>query len=149
MKRLGVAGIITGRSDRILMGRRAKDPNRGLFVFPGGGVEDGETLEQAFCREVKEETGYEVIPDPNRWNKPLHLIELPDRIVLFAEGSVLNYNDEPIANSDLEGVEWFYHMPEDISPAVKSVWASYKELKDKSIKASYYDPYDDRYPSAW
>ncbi|MDD4124807.1 MAG: NUDIX domain-containing protein [Eubacteriales bacterium] len=34
----------------------------GEYKFPGGGVEKGETLEQAVIREVKEETGYTVIP---------------------------------------------------------------------------------------
>lgn len=32
------------------------------YTFPGGGVEGKESLEQALIREVKEETGYEIIP---------------------------------------------------------------------------------------
>ena len=33
---------------------------RTYWTFPGGGVEEGETLEQAVIREVKEETGLDV-----------------------------------------------------------------------------------------
>lgn len=37
-----------------------KTPSRTYWTFPGGGVNEGETLEQAVVREVKEETGLDV-----------------------------------------------------------------------------------------
>jgi len=37
--------------------------NDRILVFPGGGLEDGETLFTAAIREVKEETHLEVIPE--------------------------------------------------------------------------------------
>ncbi len=46
-------GIIT-KDDKILLFRRIKD-NEEYFVFPGGGVEEGETIEDAVIRELKEE----------------------------------------------------------------------------------------------
>ena len=32
------------------------------YKFPGGGIEPGETMEEALCREVAEESGFAVIP---------------------------------------------------------------------------------------
>jgi 8-oxo-dGTP diphosphatase len=50
------------RDRRVLIVRRARPPAHGLYTLPGGGVELGETLEQAVVREVREETGLEVRP---------------------------------------------------------------------------------------
>lgn len=38
----------------------------GYYKFPGGGLEDGESLTDALIREVREESGLEVIPESIR-----------------------------------------------------------------------------------
>jgi ADP-ribose pyrophosphatase YjhB (NUDIX family) len=127
MKRIGVAGLI--KSDRydILLGRRGKDPNRGMYVMPGGGVNDGESLEEAFRREILEETGLEVESTVgySRWELP-HLIELPDRIILVAQASVKG-DTTPKSGSDLYDVAWFdyFNLPHDISPVIAPTLAMY------------------------
>jgi 8-oxo-dGTP diphosphatase len=50
------------RGGRVLIVRRARPPAHGLYTLPGGGVELGETLEQAVVREVREETALEIEP---------------------------------------------------------------------------------------
>ena len=50
-----VAGCIPEWEDRILLCRRAIDPRLGLWTFPAGFMEIGETTEEAATRETKEE----------------------------------------------------------------------------------------------
>jgi mutator protein MutT len=54
----GVGGIVVG-PEGVLLVVRDKEPARGRLSFPGGGVDVGETQEQAIVREVSEETGIE------------------------------------------------------------------------------------------
>ena len=70
---IGVGGVIIDRGRTVLI-RRGTEPLRGEWSIPGGTMEIGETLEEAVCRELREETGLEV--------GVLELIELFDRIYL-------------------------------------------------------------------
>jgi len=54
--KLAVA-VLVSDGDRVLLGRRAHDPGRGLWSFPAGFVDRGEQVETAARREVREETG--------------------------------------------------------------------------------------------
>ena len=48
------------RKGRMLVVKRAEDPHRGLWAFPGGKVEAGETPMEAALRETMEEVGLDV-----------------------------------------------------------------------------------------
>jgi len=45
------------RDDQVLLVRRMKEPNRGLWVAPGGKIEQGESPVECAVREMREETG--------------------------------------------------------------------------------------------
>src|SRR5437870_5743080 len=56
-------GALVHRGGKVLLVRRAKEPNKGRWIIPGGLVELGEKLEQAVLREVKEELGFDASID--------------------------------------------------------------------------------------
>ena len=101
--RLGCAGLIRS-GDRILLGKRDKEPNRGLWVLPGGGVEFGESFAQTLKRELMEETGIEV--DVQGVFNVYELINPPNehRVIVYVNGEYRA--GEPTASSDLSDVRF-------------------------------------------
>ena len=105
---LGVGAIIQ-RDSLILLVRRANPPLQGEWSIPGGLVEVGETTREAITREVREETGLDVVPD--------RLVEVFERI-LRDENSRVEYHfvlidylcrvlsGEERAGSDVSELRW-------------------------------------------
>jgi 8-oxo-dGTP pyrophosphatase MutT (NUDIX family) len=53
-----VVGLVRLWDGRLVGIRRGIEPNIGALVFPGGYVDEGESLEQALARECLEECGF-------------------------------------------------------------------------------------------
>jgi 8-oxo-dGTP diphosphatase len=52
-----VASVGVFREGRVLIAQRLVEPAKGLFTFPGGRLEMGETLADCALRELQEEVG--------------------------------------------------------------------------------------------
>lgn len=93
-KRVHVAvGVISDGGSRILVARRAQDAHQGgLWEFPGGKVEAGESVQDALRRELLEELAIEV-----RHSEPLLVIEhdYTDKSVLLDVWWIAAFDGEP------------------------------------------------------
>lgn len=59
-----VGGLAYDDEGRLLLIQRGHEPGRGLWSVPGGRVEPGEDDAAALVREMREETGLEIVPGP-------------------------------------------------------------------------------------
>jgi 8-oxo-dGTP diphosphatase len=96
------------RDGKVLLVKRGRSPSKGLYAFPGGRVEPGETLEEAARRELLEETG--VLASDLQ---PLLVVNIPPspkegapgyELHVFSAGSV---EGEPFPADDAEEAAFF------------------------------------------
>ncbi|KUM24262.1 DNA mismatch repair protein MutT [Mesorhizobium loti] len=109
---ISAVSVAVVRGKRVLLVKRARPPSQGLYAYPGGKVEPGETLEEAAARELKEETGLEAGD-----YQPLRDIHIDGR----AENHAVDYlltvfgatfaGGEPVASDDAETAA-FYTLAE-------------------------------------
>ena len=92
---------------RVLLIKRAHDPFKGLWAFPGGFVDEDESLEDAAARELFEETGLTDIRieqigafgDPGR--------DPRGHTVSVAFAAVLDKSIDARAGDDAEDARWY------------------------------------------
>jgi mutator protein MutT len=125
-------GAVAVDDDRLLLIRRGHGPGAGLWSFPGGRVEPGETLHEAVVRETLEETGLEVVVDRfvgfvERFGDepaPYHFV-----ILDFAV-TVLDPEQPPAAGDDAAEAMW---VPFDDVGDLRLVTGLYEFLSDHHL----------------
>ena len=60
IKRDVVGGFIFSSDNYLLLGKSNRGTYEGMWIIPGGGIESGESQEQALIREILEETGIDI-----------------------------------------------------------------------------------------
>lgn len=103
-------GVVQRSDGRILIARRADDAHQGgLWEFPGGKVDAGESLIEALARELREELAVEVLA-----SEPLIEIrhDYPDKSVLLQVCRVTAFEGEP-HGAEGQPVQW---VPPDALP---------------------------------
>lgn len=96
-------GVIVNADGKILIAKRRLNAHQGgLWEFPGGKVDAGETIEQALVRELREELAIEVLA-----SQPLIQIRhhYPDKSVLLDVHKITQFVGNPVGNEG-QPVQW-------------------------------------------
>lgn len=109
------ADLIVEREGKVLLIRRKNDPFKGMYAIPGGFLDYGiETLEEAACRELREETNLiakienlelvDIFSDPDRD---------PRGHVISHAYYVKEWNGVANAGDDADKCKWvsLYNLP--------------------------------------
>ncbi len=97
------------KADQVLLVKRRNEPDAGLWGFPGGHVELGETAMEAAARELCEETG--VIGRPVRYLTNVDVIDRDRdgsiRFHFLLAAVLCDYRSgNPIAQDDVSDARW-------------------------------------------
>ena len=112
MKELFVVAAIIKKDNKILATQRGYGEFEGLWEFPGGKIEDGETKEEALVREIKEELNAEIIVEKFaldlEWQYPnFYLYMSCFECVLESDIELLEHMGARwLSLDELDSVEW-------------------------------------------
>ena len=97
-------GAVAVMDGSLLLVRRATEPFIGRWTLPGGRVEAGESIIAALVREVREETGLDVVCGPLRgW---VERVGVDHHFVILDFDVTPLTVDDPVAASDALAAEW-------------------------------------------
>lgn len=122
-------GVIRDAQNRVLIAQRPVHVHQGgLWEFPGGKLEPGESVEAALARELEEELHLHV-----RQSAPLLTVRhaYPDRRVILQVREVTEWQGEPYGRED-QPIRWVEaeHLSEYVFPAANAPIVSAARLPD-------------------
>ena len=112
MKELYVVAAIIKKDNKILATQRGYGEFEGLWEFPGGKIEEGETKEKALVREIKEELNADIIVEKFaldlEWQYPnFYLYMSCFECVLESDIELLEHMGARwLSLDELDSVEW-------------------------------------------
>ncbi|HWA60226.1 MAG TPA: NUDIX domain-containing protein [Caulobacteraceae bacterium] len=115
---LGVRGLVLDAEGKVLLIQHTYLPG---WYMPGGGVERGETAEEAIARELVEEAGVRATARPR-------LVSLHSNHIRFPGDHVLIYRIdaweacEATSRGEIAAVGWFAPdaLPPDVTPSTRA-----------------------------
>lgn len=135
LPRVGSALLVRDEANRILLGKRNKDPQRGSWIIPGGKIRPFESIGEAAARELREETGLEV--EVQNQFRVYEIVNPPNehRIVIYSWGKVIGGTAK--ASDDLSELAFF--SPNELSdlqtsPLVRRVLADAGLFVDNAVQ---------------
>lgn len=106
---LAASAVVTDDTGRFLLVKRGHEPAKGLWSLPGGSVEGNETLADAAVREVREETGLDIVPGEEVWRVSVELASGQFYDVHALRGTVIGGELTP--GDDAADARW-WSLPE-------------------------------------
>ncbi len=118
------AVIITNEQGQLLVARRAEEPQKGTLDLIGGFVDPGESYDQAVIREIREETGIDLMPLVNSGQVDLRFLFSIPSTYLYSGLTIHSCDtfyhvqipsDTPVQPDD-DVAECFWLNPDEINP---------------------------------
>ncbi|MCR4581532.1 MAG: (deoxy)nucleoside triphosphate pyrophosphohydrolase [Bacilli bacterium] len=120
-----VVAAVIAKEDTILATQRGYGDFKGKWEFPGGKVEDNETLENALIREIKEELNADIIVreyidtieyEYHDFILTMHtyLCNLKDGVVNFTYHDENNLEHENMVWLDMANIDYLDWLPADV-----------------------------------
>lgn len=138
-------GAIVFKQDKVLLVRRANEPNKNQWSLPGGRQELGETVAETAVREVLEETSVIVAP--------ACLVDVVDSITKDEAGRITYHytliemmcrweRGEPVAKDDALDAQWFSlkDLPNlglwsETEKIISKAWELRKKTTNQNLKS--------------